>query len=85
MSTSTTISGTVKDTAGVVGAFTIVAMIDSFTLGVVVVPLSAPVGTTRTLTVTPTGGIAPFTYSTPISPGLTFTPTGTPGQWTFVY
>lgn len=81
-----TITGTVTDQAGASGSYSIVVTLDSFTLSAVVTPAVAPAGTTRTLTVTPTGGVAPFTYGAPTGPGLTFTPVaGVPGQWTFVY
>lgn len=80
-----TITGTVIDQAGATGSYSVVVTLDSFTLSAVVTPSVAPAGTTRNLTVTPTGGIAPFTFSTPTGTGLTFTPvSGQPGQWTFV-
>jgi hypothetical protein len=81
-----TINGTVTDAVGASGAYSVVVTLDSFTLSAVVTPAVAPAGTTRNLTVTPTGGTAPFTYPTPTGTGLTFTPvSGQPGQWTFVY
>ena len=81
-----TITGTVTDSAGASGSYSVVVTLDSFTLSAVVTPAVAPAGTTRTLTVTPTGGIAPFTYSAPTGTGLTFTPvSGQPNQWTFVF
>ena len=80
------ITGTVTDSAGASGNYSVVVTLDSFTLTATVVPATAPAGTTRTLTVTPTGGVAPFTYSIPVSAGITFTPvTGQSNQWTFVY
>lgn len=81
-----TITGTVTDQAGASGSYSVTVTLDSFTLAAVVTPAVAPAGTTRNLTVTPTGGTAPFTYSTPVGAGLTFTPVaGQPNQWTFVY
>ena len=85
MSSTVTITGSVIDSAGASGNYSVVVTLDSFTLNAVVTPASAPAGTTRNLTVTPTGGTAPFTYGTPTGTGLTFTPvSGQPGQWTFV-
>ncbi len=81
-----TITGTVTDSVGATSPFSVTATADSFTLTAVVTPQNAPVGTTRNLTVTPTGGTAPFTYGTPLATGITFTGvTGQPNQWTFVY
>lgn len=81
-----TITGTVTDSGGASGNYSVVVTLDSFTLAAVVTPSVAPAGTTRTLTVTPTGGVAPFTYSLPVSSGITFTPVaGQANQWTFVY
>jgi hypothetical protein len=81
-----TITGTVTDAAGATGSYSVVVTLDSFTLSAVVTPAVAPAGTTRNLTVTPSGGTAPFTFGTPVGTGLTFTPVaGSPGQWTFVY
>lgn len=81
-----TITGTVTDGAGASGNYSVVVTLDSFTLAAVVTPAVAPAGTTRTLTVTPTGGAAPFSFTTPTGTGLTFTPvSGQSGQWTFVY
>ena len=58
----------------------------ALTLSAVITPASAPAGTTRNITVTGSGGTAPYTYNTPTGAGLTFTPvSGQPGQWTFVY
>lgn len=79
-----TITGTVTDSAGASGSYSVVVTLDSFTLSAVVTPAVAPAGTTRTLTVTPTGGTAPFTYATPTATGLTFTPVSA-NSWTFVY
>lgn len=62
--------------------------VDNFAITAVVTPASAPAGTTRNITVTANSGtgVAPFTFNTPTSPGITFTPvSGSPGQWTFVY
>lgn len=85
MSSVITITGTVTDATGATGTFSTTATLDSFTLSAVVTPAVAPAGTTRNLTVTPTGGTAPFTFGTPVGTGLTFTPvSGQPGQWTFV-
>lgn len=81
---SLTITGTVTDTVGAVGSYSITANQDTFTLAAVVTPATAPAGTTRTLTVTPTGGVAPFTYGTPVASGISFTPVSA-GKWTFVY
>ena len=81
-----TIIGTVTDSVGATGSYSVVVTLDSFTLSAVVTPSVAPAGTTRTLTVTPTGGTTPFTYSTPTASGITFTPvSGQTNQWTFVY
>ena len=83
-----TITGTVTDSTGATGSYSVVVTLTGggFTLSAVVTPASAPAGTTRNLTVTPTGGTAPFTYGTPTGAGLTFTPvSGQPNQWTFVY
>lgn len=81
-----TITGTITDAAGVVSNFTGTATIDVLGATATIVPAVAPPGTTRTLTVVPVGGIAPFTFSPPVGAGLTFTPVaGQPGQWTFVY
>jgi hypothetical protein len=81
-----TITGTVIDSDGASGNYSVVVTLDSFTLAATVTPATAPAGTTRNLTVTPTGGIAPFTYATPTATGITFTPvSGQSGQWTFVY
>jgi hypothetical protein len=86
MSSTLTITGTVTDAAGVAVPFTATAVLDSFTVAATVTPQNAPAGTTRTLTVTATGGTAPFTFGTPVATGITFTPvSGQPGQWTFVY
>lgn len=80
------ITGTVTDSIGVVSNYSITANQDAFTLAAVVTPSTAATGTTRTLTVTPTGGTAPFTYGAPVATGITFTPvTGKAGSWTFVY
>lgn len=86
MSSTVTITGTVTDSTGASGNYSVVVTLDSFTLSAVVTPASAPAGTTRNLTVTPTDGTAPFTYATPVAAGITFTPVaGQPNQWTFVY
>ncbi len=56
-------------------------------LTAVVTPSAALAGTTRNITVTASGGAGyvPYTYATPVSAGLTFTPVaGQPNQWTFV-
>jgi hypothetical protein len=85
MSSTVTITGSVTDSAGASGNYSVVVTLDSFTLAAVVTPASAPAGTTRNLTVTPAGGTAPFTFGTPVGAGLTFTPVaGQPGQWTFL-
>ena len=81
-----TITGTGTDSNGVVANYTVVVTSDSFALTAVVTPQAAPPGTMRNLTVTPIGGVAPFTYSLPTASGITFTPvSGQPNQWTFVY
>jgi hypothetical protein len=87
MSSTITITGTVTDSAGATGNYSVVVTLDSFTLSATVTPASAPAGTMRTLTVTPTDGTPPFTYATPTAPGIiTFTPvSGQSNQWTFVY
>jgi hypothetical protein len=86
MSTTITITGTVTDAAGATGSFSVPVTLDSFTLAAAVTPSVAPAGTTRNLTVTPSGGTAPFTYGIPTATGITFTPvSGQPNQWTFVY
>lgn len=80
-----TITGTVTDAAGATGSYSVAVTLDSFSLTAVVTPSNAPAGTTRNLTVTPTGGTAPFTFGTPVSSGITFTAISSlPGQWTFV-
>lgn len=81
---SLTITGTVTDSLGVVSNYSISANQDTFTLAAAVTPAIAAAGTTRTLTVTPTGGTAPFTYGTPVATGISFTNVS-PGKWTFVY
>jgi hypothetical protein len=84
--TAFSITGTAIDAAGATVNYSVLVTIDSFTLSAVVTPSVAPAGTMRNLTVTPTGGVAPFTFSTPVGTGVTFTPVaGLPGQWTFVY
>jgi hypothetical protein len=86
MSTTITITGTVTDSVGASGSFSVPVTLDSFTVSAVVTPSVAAAGTTRNITVTVTGGTSPFVYGTPVATGLTFTPvTGQPGQWTFVY
>ena len=69
-----TITGTVTDSAGATGNYSVVVTLDSFTATAVVTPAVAPAGTIRTLVVTPVGGVAPFTFDTPVGSGLTFTP-----------
>lgn len=86
MSSTVVITGTVTDSAGAVGSYSVTVTLDSIAATATVTPAVAPAGTTRTLTVTPSGGVAPFTYGTPVGTGLTFTPvSGQPNQWTFVY
>jgi hypothetical protein len=84
-----TISGTVTDSEGAVGSYSVTVTLDAIGATATVTPAVAPAGTTRTLTVTTTGGVAPLTFATPVGTGLTFTPvSGQPaGQaaWTFVY
>jgi hypothetical protein len=81
-----TITGTVTDAVGTVFPFSTTATQDVGTASAVVTPANAAPGTTRNITVTMTGGTAPFTYATPVSAGITFTPVaGQPNQWTFVY
>lgn len=87
MSQTINISGTVTDGAGATGNFSVSVTLDSFTLAATVTPANAAAGTTRNLTVTPTGGTVPYTYATPTSTaGIVFTAISSlPGQWTFVY
>ena len=81
-----TITGTGTDSNGIVANYTVVVTSDSFALTAVVTPQVAAPGTSRNLTVTPVGGVPPFTYSPPSASGITFTPVaGQPNQWTFVY
>lgn len=82
-----TITGTITDTAGASYSFSTTATQDMVTGSAVVSPAIAPVGTTRTITVTGTSSAGlPLTYGTPVAAGVTFTPVaGQPGQWTFVY
>ncbi len=81
-----TITGQVIDSIGAVWNFSTNAVQDNLGGSAGVVPLTAPPGSTRTLTVAPAGGVGPFVFGVPSSPGVTFTPiTGSPGQWTFVY
>lgn len=80
-----TITGQVQDSAGAIGNYSVTVTMDVVGATAVVTPAVAPQGTTRNLTVTPNGGVGPFTFSTPVGTGLTFTPvSGQPGQWTFV-
>ena len=84
--TSITITGSVTDPTGAKATYSVQSNIDNFVLSAVITPSSAPSGTTRNITVTPTGGTGPFVYQTPTGSGLTFTPVaGQPNQWTFVY
>ena len=86
MSSTLTITGTVTDADGATGSYSTTVTLDTVAATAVVTPAVAPAGTTRNLTVTPSGGVAPFIYSTPLATGLTFTPvSGQPNQWTFVY
>ncbi len=86
MSTTITITGTVTDASGASGSYSTTVTLDSFTLAATVTPQTAPAGTTRNLTVVPSGGTPPYTFGSPSAPGITFTPVvGTPGQWTFPY
>ncbi len=81
-----TITGTGTDSNGVVANYTVIVTTDSFALTAVVTPQTAAPGTSRNLTVTTVGGVAPFTYDLPTAAGITFTPVaGLPNQWTFVY
>ncbi len=81
-----TITGTGTDSVGVPFTFTATATQESITVTAVVTPAVAAVGTTRNLTVTASGGTAPYTFNTPVATGITFTPvTGQPNQWTFVF
>lgn len=85
MSSTVTVTGTVTDGAGAVGSYSVTVTLDTIGATAIVTPAVAPAGTTRTLTVTPSGGVAPFVFGTPVGTGLTFTPVfNQPGQWTFV-
>jgi len=85
MSNIVTITGTVTDADGATGSYSVTVTLDTVGATAVVTPAVAPAGTTRNLTVTVSGGVAPFTYGTPVGTGLTFTPVdGQPNQWTFV-
>lgn len=85
MSQVITITGTLTDAAGATATYSQTVTLDTMTATAVVTPSVAPAGTTRNLTVTPSGGVAPYTFGTPSATGLTFTPVpATPGQWTFV-
>lgn len=85
MSNTVTVTGTVTDNAGAVGSYSVNVTLDIIGATAVVTPSVAPAGTTRNLTVTPSGGVPPFTFGTPIGTGLVFTPVaGQPNQWTFV-
>jgi len=83
-----TITVTVTDSDGSSATGTTTVQTDTITItSITVTPQTAPVGTTRNLTVvaTSSAGLA-LTYGTPVSAGITFTPVnGQPGQWTFVY
>jgi hypothetical protein len=89
MANTVTITGTVTDSLGAAGNYSVVVTLDSMAAVATVAPAVAPAGTTRTLTVVATGGVAPLTFPTPTGTGLTFTPVGgqPAGQaaWTFVY
>lgn len=89
MANTVTISGTVTDSAGASGNYSVVVTLDSMTATATVTPAVAPAGTARTLTVVTAGGVAPFTFATPTGTGLTFTAVGGQpagqAQWTFVY
>lgn len=82
-----TITGTITDSSGLSTPFTAKATIAASPPVIVsasVTPQSAPAGTTRTLTIVatdPQGGA--ITYN-PVAAGITFTPTTTPGVFTFV-
>jgi hypothetical protein len=86
-----TITGSVTDANGASQTFSASAVIDAVTItSAVVSPLTAPAGTTRTLTVIATSSLgAALTFGTPVAAGIIFTPvSGQPsGQaaWTFVY
>jgi hypothetical protein len=81
-----TITGSGTDSLGVPFTFTTTATQEAITAAATVTPSVAPVGTTRTLAVTVSGGTPPYTFGTPVATGITFTPvSGQPGQWTFVY
>lgn len=84
--TTITITGTVTDSVGTVFPFSTTAQADTGTASALVTPFNAAPGTTRNITITMSGGTAAFTYGTPVSAGITFTPVaGQPNQWTFVY
>jgi hypothetical protein len=90
MSNTVTITGTVTDSVGAVGAYSVVVTLDSVTASASVSPATAPAGTTRTLTVTAASSTgAALTFATPVGTGLVFTPVaGQPAgqaQWTFIY
>src|SRR5882672_2141750 len=68
-----TITGTVTDSVGAVASYSVTAIIDVIGATATVTPAVAPLGTTRNLTVTPSGGTPPFTFSTPVGVGLIFT------------
>jgi len=90
--TTLTIGGSVTDAAGTTqtwgGSCTATLPTDTITVSSVAVsPVSAPQGTSRTLTVVATSSTgSALTFNTPTATGITFTPVaGSPGQWTFVY
>lgn len=86
MSNVINIVGTVTDDAGATGNFSVSVTMDLVDATATVVPQIAPAGTKRTLTVTPNGGVPPYTYGAPVAPGITFTPvSGQPNVWTFTY
>jgi hypothetical protein len=85
---SVNITGTVTDTAGVTGSFSLAAYLGTtMIVGATCTPITSDTPVTRTVVVSPTGGTPPYTYSTPVSSGgQVMTPVaGKPGQWTFVY
>lgn len=90
--TTSTLSIVGTSTDGVVSqswSTTATAIVDTITVTATVSPLSAPQGTTRTLTVTAVSSAGnPVTIPTPTTDTVVetvFTPTGVPGQWTFVF
>lgn len=82
-----TITGTGTDSTGAVAPYSITITLGSpFSVIATVDIMTSDTPVTRTLTVTASGGVAPYTYATPVAPGITFTPVaGHNNQWTFVF